>query len=262
MWALAALLGLAAIVAGGALVYSHRDDNPGCVAGAPCTRILFLGNSYTSVNDLPTMFADLAWSGGHRVKTGVQAPGAWTMADHVEAQSTRTLLNAEAWDVVVLQEQSQIPSAAAIRQAQMYPAARKLVSLVRAVGAEPLFYVTWAHRDGWPDNGLPDYSSMQKAIDDGYLGIAAEQHVAVAPVGFAWKSMADQLPAAALWQDDGSHPTTLGTYLAACVFYATVYSRSPLGLKFHADLSDGDALLAQTVAAATVLGDISKWGLL
>jgi hypothetical protein len=35
---------------------------------APCTRVLFIGNSYTSVNDLPSVFANLARSGGHRVE--------------------------------------------------------------------------------------------------------------------------------------------------------------------------------------------------
>ena len=262
LWALAALVALVAAIAGGALLYLHRDDNPGCASGAPCTRVLFLGNSYTSVNDLPTMFGDLAWSGGHRVETGVQAPGAWTFADHAGSPDTRTILNSKAWDVVVLQEQSQIPSVASARQAEMYPAARKLVSLVREVGAEPLFYLTWAHRDGWPVNGMPDYASMQKAIDDGYLGIAVEQHVAVAPVGVAWMSLVGQLPDSSLWQDDGSHPTTMGTYLAACVFYATVFSKSPVGLSYHAGLSDTDAAVVQAAAADTVLQNASRWGLL
>jgi hypothetical protein len=64
-----------------------------------------------------------------------------------------------------------------------------------------------------------------------------------------------------LWQEDGSHPTTKGTYLAACVFYASIFLVSPAGLRYHADLSEADAAQAQLAAATTVLSDLSKWGL-
>ena len=84
-WVLAVLT-LGAVCAAAFGVYLHRDANPGCDPGiSKCTRIFFVGNSYTSVNDLPTMFANLAWSGGHRVETGVRAPGGWTLGDHDRA---------------------------------------------------------------------------------------------------------------------------------------------------------------------------------
>ncbi|MFI5281975.1 MAG: DUF4886 domain-containing protein [Candidatus Dormibacterales bacterium] len=262
-----ALLAVVALGAGGAsafYVWLHRDDNPGCQSAdrsSSCTRILFLGNSYTSVNDLPTVFADLAWSGGHRVETGSQDPGGWTLADHAGAQSTRTLLAAKPWDLVVVQEQSEIPSIEASRLAYMYPAARKLVSLIRAVDAQPLFFVTWAHRAGWPEQGLAGYPTMQASIDSGYLTIAAEQKASLAPVGFAWMTLVHQAPNIGLWQDDGSHPTTSGTYLAACVFYAAVFGQSPVNLHYRSDLSDAAALQVQEVAAATVLDQMPRWDL-
>jgi len=33
-------------------------------------------------------------------------------------------------------------------------------------------------------------------------------------------------------ESDGSHPTSLGTYIAALVHYATIYGRSPIGIKY------------------------------
>ena len=261
-WALAVLT-LGAICAVAVGFYLRRDANPGCEPGGPskCTRVFIIGNSYTSVNDLPTMFSNLAWSGGHRVETGAQAPGGWTLADHDRTLDTDNALAASKWDLVVLQEQSEIPSDKRLREANMYPAAHDLVVMARHVGAQPMFFVTWAHRNGWPAFSLPDYASMQSSIDDGYLFIAAQQHAEVAPVGFAWKAVVDQGSDSGLWQDDGSHPTTKGTYLAACVFYASIFLESPAGLQYHADLSDGDAAQTQQAAAATVLGDPAKWGL-
>jgi hypothetical protein len=236
--------------------------NPGCsFPGATCTRILFIGDSYTSVNDLPDTFADLAWAGGHRVQTEALDEGGWTLAEHLAASETATAIESERWDDVVLQEQSQIPSLAVDRAGMMYPAATKLVAMIRRQGAEPLFYLTFAHQDGWPDAGLPDYPSMQAAIDAGYLGIADQLDVPVAPVGVAGQTVVDEASHPGMWQSDGSHPTVSGTYLAACVFYATVFRQTPVALGFDDGLPSGEARSLQTVAAATVLGDPAYWGL-
>ena len=224
-----------------------------------CTRILFIGNSYTTVNDLPSVFANLARSGGHRVETGTAAVDGWSLADHAGSSVTATTLASKNWDIVVLQEQSQIPSVEQFRQDQMYPAARRLIGSIRNTGARPLFYLTWARREGWPENAMPDYASMQAAIDEGYLAIARDQRVAVAPVGDGWATLVTHGTGAPLWQQDGSHPSEAGTYLAACVFYATIFRESPNGLGYHASLSADAAAIIQSVAAQTVLADPAKW---
>ena len=226
-----------------------------------CTRVFFLGNSYTAVNDLPYTFAALAWAGGHRVDTAVLAPGGWTLVDHAVDPDTAQALVASRWDWVVLQEQSEIPAVESDRQTLMYPGSRDLVKTIRDAGAVPMFFETWAHRGGWPAGGLPDFPSMQAAIDDAYAFIAHEQQAPIAPVGHAWAEVVNDDPHAGLWQGDGSHPTTMGTYLAACVFYAAIFRQSPVGLGWHPWLSGADALEDQQAAADTVLGDPGKWGL-
>ena len=238
---------------------SSACDSAG--GSAACTRVLFIGNSYTFVNDLPTMFASLAGSGGHSVRTGMVAEGGATLAEHAASAETATTLASSRWSIVVVQEQSEIPSDDELRQTEMYPAARRLVSMIRAAGAEPLFFLTWAHRDGWPEAGMADYASMQSAIDDGYLAIARAQQVGIAPVGYAWWTLYHQEPEASLWQDDGSHPTVEGTYLAACVFYAAIFGQSPEGLAYRAGLPGDEAATVQEIATTVVLGDPATWGL-
>jgi hypothetical protein len=232
---------------------------PDAARSASCTRVLFIGNSYTTVNDLPRVFANLARSGNHRVETGTAAVDGWTLANHAGSPATAGKLASANWDIVVLQEQSQIPSVEEFRQTQMYPAARRLISMIRNSGARPLLYLTWGRRDGWPENQMPTYASMQSAIDDGYLAIATDQKVAVAAVGDAWATLITHGIGAPLWQQDGSHPTEAGTYLAACVFYATIFRESPQGLGYHSSLSAATAATIQSVANQTVLGDPTKW---
>src|SRR6266496_5459039 len=90
---------------------SCTSSYPCSVQDTSCTRVLFIGNSYTFVNDLPNTFAKLAQSGGHKkVEVGMAAQGGWALSNHLESSETLNLLNSTKWNYVVLQEQSEIPS--------------------------------------------------------------------------------------------------------------------------------------------------------
>src|SRR5437588_9296321 len=133
----------AALAAAAATVALALTLQSGCgyaVGAAPCTHVLFIGNSYTSVNDLPATFAKLGRSGGHRVETGRDTVDGSTLADHAASAATATALAGARWNIVVLQEQSQIPAIDQLRQSDMYPAARTLVAMVRHAGQHPIFF--------------------------------------------------------------------------------------------------------------------------
>ncbi len=234
----------------------------GCSAGTPCdgaqhpaacVRVLFIGNSFTYVNDLPGMFAKLAEAGGRRAEVDMAAPGGWTLAQHANSADSLGKIKSSKWNFVVLQEQSTIPAFGQIRRQEMYPAVRILIQNIRKAGASPLLFVTWARRDGWPEQGYRNYADMQVEIERGYAGVAQELNVPVAPVGNAWLDATRLSPPVELWQADGSHPSEPGTYLAAAVFYAVIFGQSPVGLTYIAQLPPGTALSLQTIAAETVL---------
>lgn len=227
----------------------------------PCTRLLFIGNSYTYVNDLPGMFAQLAGSGGHPVETRTLAEGGWTLADHVNDKNTLPAIQSGKWDYVVLQEQSEIPAVNSSRVAGMYPAARTLVQWITENGETPMFFMTWAHQGGDPQYGLNDFDSMQNQTVVGYMTIAHELRVPVAPAGYAWWTARKQYPDIVLWQSDGSHPDMSGTYLAACVFYAAIFHQSPEGLRYTAQIPAKTAQTLQSVAAGVVLENPEEWNL-
>lgn len=184
-------------------------------------RILFVGNSYTSFNDLPAMISELAAAGEQRrVVTGSALRGGWTLQKHLEHSSSTTLELIEKgnWHIVVMQEQSQMPF--------MYPKAThkygvKLGEHIKQHNAQPMLYMTWA-RLNEPTN--------QKTIATTYRGLADALDAPCAPVGLAWRQSLKQWPTLALHARDKSHPNPAGTYLAACVFYATLFGESPVGL--------------------------------
>ncbi len=215
--------------------------------------ILFIGNSYTYVNDLPGTFSRLACAGGHKVETAMEAPGGFTLAQHLASQQTQEKLKQQQWNYVILQEQSEIPAVENARTQGMYPAARSLVSEIESMGAQPMFFLTWGHRDGLSSAGLPSYTDMQYQLDIGYIQIANELNIPIIPVGDAWSRAENQPNPIDLWDADGSHPNQNGTYLAACVFYASLFQQDPRGLTYRGGLSQETAQELQTLAAETAL---------
>jgi len=238
----------------------NQDFNEGQNSRATF-HILFVGNSYIYINDLPNTFAALANSGNHKVETSAVANGGWTLADHLNSIETLDSINSKKWDYVVLQEQSEIPSVEPLRTMVMYPAARSLVEKIREAGATPLFFLTWAHRDGWAQRGMADYKSMQLEINRGYLEISRELNEGVVPVGYAWMKARENHPEMDLWRSDGSHPNERGTYLAACVFYAAIFGESPEGLSYRSGLLKEEGEQIQQIAADAVLNDLDQWNL-
>ena len=80
-----------------------------------------------------------------------------------------------------------------------------------------------------------------------------------------------ELPGVSLWASDGVHPTPAGTYLTACVLYATLTGRSPVGIPGRTvrattdsrtfrpvELAEADAAALQGVAVATVTATPSR----
>lgn len=226
-----------------------------------CQRVLFIGNSYTYVNDLPDMFKKLAKAGGHRVDAAMIAEGGWTLSDHLKSSRTPEKIRSQKWDYVVLQEQSQIPASPEARVSEMFPSAHTLIQQIKTNGAQPIFFLTWAHRDGWSEVGLNGYNAMQIGLDQGYLEIARESNTPIAPVGEAWVQVIQEYPQLSLWQPDGSHPTEKGTYLAACVFYSVIFHQSPLGLAYTAGLSNDEAITLQKIAGQIVLENPAQWNI-
>ena len=237
--------------------------SPACDAAqrqAGCLRILFVGNSYTYANALPAMFAQLSASANRLVFTGMVATGAWTLAQHAASEQTLSAIRSTQWDYVVLQEQSQLPSVPVQREAQMYPAAINLAAVAQLAGAKPILYLTWARKGGWPENGMPDFTSMQTEINRGYTQLAQRVGAGVAPVGPAWATVTRDHPEIELWDSDGSHPKPAGTYLAACVFYATIFGVSPRGLPYVPRFVTRDeATVLQSAAAAETVYPTRAW---
>lgn len=73
-----------------------------------------------------------------------------------------------------------------------------------------------------------------------------------APVGMVWKRVRAERPYQSLYWPDGSHPSVLGSYLAANVIFSTLFQRH-YQTTYTADLDAELAEYIQQVAQQTVL---------
>jgi hypothetical protein len=218
---------------------------------ATAISILFIGNSYTYVNDLPKTFSALAeLKGVHVIVDSVTAGGA-PLEAHAKNPKVADKLRERAWDFVVLQEQSQRPALETSRvDKEVMPAASELDRLIHEARAEThtVFYETWARRDGDKENcpkvpAVCTHDGQQARLSATYARLARENHALLAPVGTAWS----RVRGLNLYQADGSHPTLLGTYLAACVFFDVLTGQKSDGAP-SLSLDEDDARALQKIA--------------
>jgi hypothetical protein len=60
----------------------------------------------------------------------------------------------------------------------------------------------------------------------------------IAPVGTAFRLFQKEHPEISIYTSDNKHPSAVGTYLAACVFFKMMTGESPLGLERRYERKD------------------------
>jgi hypothetical protein len=200
-------------------------------------RILMLGNSHTTANNLPDMLAELLRA-GRPGKTVVVMTSGWGFLDeHLRNAATRRLFNSQKWSAVVFQAQQYSQSGTVD-----YPttAAVEWVRMARAQQAVPVMFPEWSRRD----------VTETKLIFDLHVSIAQQQAACVAPIPQAWDLAAVRFPSMTLHASDGNHSAPDGAFLAALILYGTLTGESPLNLPVLAtvDVSEQSQTRLRAVA--------------
>jgi hypothetical protein len=207
---------------------------------ASSIRLLFIGNSFTQRNDLPGLLAEMAAERELRIEHELISVGGASLRSHWNAGNAAKKIAGGRYDYVVLQEQSTLPVKNAKRMAENV---RLFDEAINQVGSQTVLYMTWARRHS---------PEAQKAITDAYMAIGRELGAIVVPVGLAWQQFIAKHDQPVLYDRDDSHPTPAGSYLAACVFLATLLKLNPVGLKSRpAVLSEGHKVELQRAASSS-----------
>lgn len=121
--------------------------------------------------------------------------------------------------------------------------AKKQSDIVRKNGAVPIFLMTWAYKD------KPE---MTAQLAQEYTVAGNDNDALVIPAGLAFAKAIAKRPDLELYQPDKRHPSHLGTYLAACTTYSSIYGKSVVGNTYIAGIDTETVKFLQTVAWETV----------
>ncbi len=220
-------------------------------------QVLFVGNSYFYYNDSLhnkvlglAKAADKANEKKYKFKSVTVSGG--SLKDHVVSNyvADGAFGFDKPFDVVILADNSASQISPKIHE-EFVRMVKEHDKAIKASGARTVLFMTWAygkkHKKYSPE--------MIKKNRAGYTEMGNSINALVIPAGLAFEEAANKKKGIKLHQSyDGSHPTEIGHYLVACVTYASLYGKSPVGLNFddHGKVKKNMARFLQTVAWDTV----------
>ena len=221
------------------------------------TRVLFIGNSYLYYGDAVYNHVQrLAVAAGLVTQEELQYKAATIGGAALEHHNIEYLTKPgqigvkEPFQLVVLQGGSAEPLSAARRE-RFRKSAVEAGKLIAARGGKVALYLTHAyvkpHRNAKPEN--------IRLTEEMYVSVGNEINALVIPVGLAFEEAYRRRPEIKLHKEfDGTHPELIGTYLAACTAFASVYGQSPVGNRYdyYGRIDKDTAAFLQQVAADTV----------
>jgi len=137
--------------------------------------VLFIGNSHTSVHNIPGLFSRIVEASGRvpKVKTGIVSYGGYGLPTHWNDGNALRAIRKAKWDYVILQGQS---GSSVFCSKQMSDAVGLFAREIRGMGAEPILYMTWVRAD---------ILGTQEAWTASYLLTGHKFGIRVAPAGYA-----------------------------------------------------------------------------
>ncbi len=179
-------------------------------------KILFIGNSHTFMNDMPSLVRDMVTEvTGERCETVMLAYGGRSLKWHMSEERFAVRYNIlhGGFDYCVMQEVAHPMT----DEQETYENVRKIVSLCRKAGTVPVVFETWCEK------AMPEH---QAEMNRRYHLITEETGALLAPIGEAWEK-ARELTGLDLYWRDGEHASPAGDYLTALVITKTVTGKMP-----------------------------------
>lgn len=169
-------------------------------------KILFVGNSHTTSNDLTGMVRRLLESDGSGRTAKVSMWGVAFLGDAAGQPETLASFRSGQWTHIVLQG-TKMSSSHKYQYEQ--ETSLKVCQTAVASGARTLLFPEWPRR-GWDETDW---------ILGHYWKLAKASGAKLVPIPKCWDLALGREPKLDLWSPDGNHTNIPGAYMAACAFY-------------------------------------------
>ncbi len=202
------------------------------------TRVLFLGNSHTAANNLPSMVQSMFPAGTLRAD---HRSGAFLNDIAKNPEIIKTIKEGK-YSFVVLQG-AMLSSSHQYRYSQ--EGAVKLATIANASGAKVLLFAEWS-RKGIQESGY---------ILGIYGGIAKKTNAALVPICTSFDNALAVNNSLNLWSADGNHASIQGSYLASLTLYRALGGKT---MPTWAPSQIGTPLTKLFWTASQVMGSASQ----
>jgi len=193
-------------------------------------KVLWIGNSYSGHGRVWELVQSLVNAACPDFPLDIEPclKGGANLKDHFgktpEADNPLHRLRTRPYDIVLIQGGASLHRED--RKAIFREYLPIFIAAARERGAAVVLAGTWSTARSIP--------ATQIQIDH-YREARQRFGTAYAPVGEAWKTVLAEKPDWAMHVDPTGHPSSLGVYLNACVYFAVFTGRSPEGLAFEVE---------------------------
>jgi len=226
--------------------------------------ILFVGNSYTHMNEMPFIFDKIAKSKGKSVHVEMNTRSGSSFQIHTTRPDLFQTIKSRKWDFIVLQGYSrELSYEPEYLDTATMPYIQQILDSVYLNDSctNVLLYMTWGYKEGFLEREETDtYEKMADKIAAGYQYLSDSLNLPIVPVGMVWKNVRKKYPEIELYDADKAHPSKNGSYIAASSFYTAIFNESPEGA-ITSTISNEIAPKIQKMAATYVLENYKRYKL-
>jgi len=206
-----------------------------CLAGQDKNKenILFIGNSFTFYWNLPLVVEAMANERNYNYDITQSTASGSSLKDHWfenDELKSKTLIATGRYDRVVLQDYSLNPLQNLVESRRYFI---DFIEWVKANNGAPYIYATWMYK-GISNNNYNVVDPIQDALQP----VADKTGAVMVPIDQAFRTLQKRHPNIPIFMSDNKHPSPVGTYLAACVYFRIFTGESPLGLSRRYERKD------------------------
>jgi hypothetical protein len=183
-----------------------------------------------------------------------------------DTTQTEKILRSRSWNFVVLQEGTVRLLIPEVRRLQVIPAIQAIKNIVNGSEPEYVLFKTWPSLDTFPkqycypsrvvDKSITkekccspmmfSYEEEAKEINQAYDSVAMVTGMITLPITNCFAEIVKIFPNIKLY-DDESHPSKLGAYLNACMYFKYFTKRKASTIEYFADIDKKIVLEIQDV---------------
>lgn len=180
------------------------------ISTAQAQKILFVGNSLTYTNNMPSILENIGKSNGFDITTQCICKPNYGLEDHINEGLVAPELRKTQYDFVIFQ---QGPSSQAYGRKSLLEYGKQLSMMALASHATPAYLMVWP--------STTYYQTFDGVIKN-HTDAARSNGSMLIPLGIVWQKFNKEHKEYELYGPDGFHPSRLGSLLEAMVILKSI----------------------------------------